>query len=285
VNRSFAPIAFLILTAGLTGPIRAEGTLIQWSFAPNATGGPDLSAPLVTDRPDFTEAASTVGKGVGQLEFGYTFTSDEEDGTKSRSHSFGEPLLRLGLLADWFELRLGVFPSNETVTTGAMRDSNSGLEDLYFGAKIGLTPQAGFAPEMAIIPQTTIPWGGDFSADEFQPGVNWIYAWSLTEDISTAGSTQFNRVSDDETGRAYTEWAQSWTVAASLTNEWGTYAEWFAFFPHSSDTAQVEHYANGGFTYLLSDNIQWDLRAGVGLNEAADDFFVGSGLSIRFGAR
>jgi len=43
-----------------------------------------------------------------------------------------------------------------------------------------------------------------------------------------------------------------------------------------------QHYFDGGLTYLISSDVQWDLRAGLGLNDAADDFFVGTGLSIRF---
>jgi len=62
----------------------------------------------------------------------------------------------------------------------------------------------------------------------------------------------------------------------------GAYTEWFAVFPDSADTQQTEHYFNGGFTYLISNDIQWDVRAGTGLNDAADDFFVGTGVSIRF---
>ena len=57
---------------------------------------------------------------------------------------------------------------------------------------------------------------------------------------------------------------------------------WYAFFPNGADTARVEHYLNGGFSYLLSNDIQWDIRAGTGLNDAADDFFVGTRLAIRF---
>ena len=63
------------------------------------------------------------------------------------------------------------------------------------------------------------------------------------------------------------------------------YTEWFALMPNGAATAQVEHYGDGGFTFLLSDDIQWDIRAGVGLNEAADDYFVGTGVSIRFRKR
>ena len=64
--------------------------------------------------------------------------------------------------------------------------------------------------------------------------------------------------------------------------KFGAYTEWFALFPHSADTARPEHYFNGGFTYLLSDDIQWDIRAGKGLNGAADDYFVGTGVSLRY---
>lgn len=50
----------------------------------------------------------------------------------------------------------------------------------------------------------------------------------------------------------------------------------------SADTARPEHYFDGGFTYLLRNNMQFDVRAGVGANAAAVDFFAGSGLCVRF---
>jgi len=256
----------------------SRGTLLQWSIGTSFSGGPDLDEPLVTDRPDFTEASSTVGLGVAQLEIGYTYTFDNDGTTSTRSHSSPEPLLRYGVLADWLELRVG-WNYADQVSGGVQV---SGSEDLYLGFKIGLTPQEHFLPEMALIPQMTVPTGASpFSADEVLPGLNWVYAWEIDDCISTAGSTQFNRAIDEGSAGAYTEWAQSWTVAYSLSDRVGAYTEWFAFFPHSSDTEKPEHYFNGGFTYLISDDVQWDIRAGAGLNDAADDYFVGTGLSIR----
>lgn len=261
----------------------SEGTLFRWGCCPDVTGGPDLDEPLVTDRPDFTEASSTVGLGVAQIEFGYTYTYNNDAGESVRSQSFGEPLLRYGTLADWLELRLGLFPVQERTRTAGASDTTTGTEDLYTGFKIGLTPQCGILPEMALIPQMTVPTGSNaFTTDEVLPGVNWIYGWEVNDFISTAGSTQFNRAIDDGTGNAYTEWAQSWTVAYTLTEDVGAYTEWYALFPHSADTAQVEHYFNGGLTYLINNDMQFDVRAGTGLNDDADDFFVGTGLSIRF---
>lgn len=257
------------------------GTLMTWSYG-SATGGPDLDEPLVTDRPDFTEASSTVGNGVAQIEFGYTFTENRDDGDSERSHSIGEPLLRAGILANWLELRLAIFPVQSETTTGGVSNSTGGTEDLYLGFKIGLTPQEGFLPEMSLIPQMTVPTGSNaFTNDEVLAGVNWIYAWELTETVGIAGSTQFNR-SIDDTGEGYIEFAQSATCAISLTDTVGAYAEWYGLFPSGADAARVEHYFNGGFTYLFNNDVQWDVRAGTGLTSAADDFFVGTGLSIRF---
>lgn len=261
---------------------RGPGTLLQWSYGTSFSGGPDLSEPLVTDRPDFTEASSTVGNGVLQIEAGYTYTTDSDGGETVRSNSWGEPLFRYGMFAEWFEWRLAVFPVDERSNIAGTRNSNSGVEDLYFGAKIGLTPQEGILPEMAILPQMTIPTGSnEFSSGELQPGVNWLYSWELCEDVSLAGSTQFNRAIDD-TGHAYTEWAQSIATGLSLTEDVSVYGEWYALFPNSADTAKPEHYMNGGFAVLMGNDVQWDIRAGFGLNSAADDFFVGTGLSLRF---
>jgi hypothetical protein len=129
----------------------------------------------------------------------------------------------------------------------------------------------------------TVPTGAaSRTADEVLPGLNWIYGWELNECVSTAGSTQFNRNIDSGTLDAYTRWAQSWTVAFTLTDKLGAYTEYFGLYPSSADTDPTEHYFNGGFTYLICNDMQWDIRMGTGLNDAAADYFAGTGLSIRF---
>src|SRR5262245_53064759 len=45
-------------------PCVPRKTLFQWSYGTSFSGGPNLDEPLVTDRPDFTEASVTVGRGV-----------------------------------------------------------------------------------------------------------------------------------------------------------------------------------------------------------------------------
>lgn len=257
----------------------APKTLLQWSYGNSFSGGPNLDEPIVTDRPDFTEASSTVGRGVLQIESGYTYSFDNDGVDQTIGHSYPEALFRYGIFADWFELRLAWNYGNEIVNGVG----TSGADDLYLGAKLGLTPQEGILPEMALVPQMTVPTGAtQFTADEVLPGVNWLYGWDISDCLATGGSTQFNRSIDGGSGEAYTEWAQSWTVNYSLTDRLSAYTEWFAFFPTSADTEVPQHYFDGGFTFLVNDDVQWDIRGGVGLNDAADDYFVGTGLSVRF---
>jgi hypothetical protein len=246
-------------------------TIFSWDGERAALG--PLSS-ITTDRPDFTEASSTVGLGVAQLETGYTYTRSA--GTDS--HSWGEPLFRLGTFANWFELRAAVSPVS-VVSNG----TDSGTEDLYLGTKLWLAQQDGWRPELAVVTQMTVPTGSPaFSADRVLPGVNLLYGWDLSDNLSFAGSTQYNRAVD-EIDASYNEWAQSATLGRSLTEKVGAYTEWFAFFPAGSAVALPEHYINGGFTYLFNDDIQFDIRIGKGLNDASDDFFAGAGLSFRFG--
>jgi hypothetical protein len=258
--------------------------------------------PLEADRPDFTEASSTVGKGRIQLESGYSFIRDRNDGATTRTHSAPEALLRIGLFADWFEFRLGqnftdartgaVQGASSTLITGPsagiapeVRANASGAEDLYLGIKLGLTEQKKYLPESALVLQTTVPTGSrDLTVGQLLPGVNYLFGWDVIEDlVSAGGSFQANR-SRDDSGHFYVEVAQSLTAGYRLTRRLGAYVEWFAFYPAGAIDPGVgpEHYLDGGFTFLVSDDFQLDARAGLGLNNHADDFFTGVGFAVRY---
>ncbi|MCC6492924.1 MAG: transporter [Pirellulales bacterium] len=265
-------------------PLRAEApTLLEWNYGDGGQGGPDRDEPLITDRPDFTEASSTVGRGVMQLEGGYTYAYDAAAAGSVETHSFPETLLRVGMLAEWFEFRMAWNYGQETDHRfGQSRTVSTGADDLYLGVKWGLTGQEGILPEMAFITQMTVPSGSsDFTAGQTLPGIVWLYGWDVNEWIATGAQTKANRALDDVTGRPYLEFSQSWTVNYSLADRLGAYTEWFVLAPDGADVNHTENYADGGFTFQVSNDLQLDLRGGVGLNEAAADYFIGSGFAIR----
>ena len=133
---------------------------------------------ITTDRPDFTEASTNVGKGRIQLESGYTFIRDRSNGSQVTSHSYPEVLLRIGMFADWFEFRIGQNFANESDSTAP--SAINGGQDLYLGFRLALTEAKGVFPESALIVQTTVPTGHrDFTASEMLPGLNYLYSWEV----------------------------------------------------------------------------------------------------------
>ncbi len=258
-------------------------TLLVWDRQIEAEGGPpSFDEPLVSDRPDFTEASTTVGLGVRQLEMGYTFLTDDDGTARLTAHSLPELLFRWGVFAEWLELRIGWSFDTEHLAFVPLTRTTSGSDDIYLGLKLGLTLQQGIWPEMAIVPQTTVPVGGIHSANRVLPGINWLYGWDINDFLSTAGSTQLNLAIDDNPDNEFVELAQSWTIGYSLSERVGAYTEWFAFFPVGADTAGAEHYGNGGFTFRWSNDLQFDVRDGLGLSRNASDFFTGGGAVVRW---
>lgn len=272
----------LALAAQDEAEFRSPPTLFSWNASGQLQGGPpSRDEPLVSDRPDFTEAPTTVGRGVTQLEMGYTYTHDGSGSDRTTSHSFPEALCRIGLFADWFELRIAYTQGSELSSLSGTPMTTTQSHVLYLGAKLGLTLQQGMLPRMAIIPQMTVPLASDASFAQVTPGVNWLYDWGLTDRLATGGSTQLNKALDDD-GSVYFELAQSWTITYQITEQLGCYTEWYAFFPSGATFARPEHYLNGGFLFLVTNDLQLDIRAGVGLNESAADYFAGTGLVRRF---
>jgi hypothetical protein len=239
---------------------------------------------LTSDRPDFTEASSTIGRGRVQFEGGYTYIGDRNRGVRTRTHSYPEGLLRVGLFADWFELRLGQNVFSQSVTENGVRTTTTAASDLYIGAKLALTKQKGVLPEMAIILQGTVPSGGRAAtADRVLYGFNYLFSWELNDTFSLAGSFSANKNVDD-VGREYALFAQSFSLGYQLGKNLTGYTEWFAFYPAgAADTGGgAQHYLDGGFQYFLTKNFALDVRIGVGLSRSADDLFAGAGFVVRY---
>ena len=265
---------------GIVG-IVGRRTLLQWSGSTEEGGPPGFDEPLASDRPDFVEASVTVGRGVRQLEMGYTYISDKS--TNLSAHSFPEILFRTGVWADWLELRLGLNFGSTTEGFDPLTRGVGGAEDLYLGVKLGLTAQDGILPEMSIVPQFTVPTGqAELSTHQVHAGVNWLYGWDINEFLSLGGSTQANMGLDDETNRDFVEFAQAFTIGYTLTEKWGAYTEWFVIAPAGAASIRTQHYLDGGFTYRVTNNLQLDVRAGNGVSAASDNFFVGSGAVVRW---
>jgi hypothetical protein len=248
-----------------------------------------LTGPLITDRPDFTESTTAVPFGHVQLETGYTFTYDDEGGRRVSDQTFPEALLRVGLVKDW-ELRVGwtgwslteelFVEENDAGRMVRRKEHDDGGTDMTIGFKRFLLPQEGLRPELGVIGELSLPTGtGTKSSGDVDPQVKILWSYDLPADSYIAGNINL-AVPTSEDGRFF-QTAASVSLGHALTDWMGVYVEYFGFYPNDRWT-DCAHTVNGGFTFLITDNLQFDVRTGAGLNEEADDFFAGAGLSMRF---
>jgi hypothetical protein len=263
-------------------------TLMQWSYGTSFSGGPPgMDEPLESDRPGFTETPVTVGRGVVQLETGYSFFLDNHAGDHHTENAFPDTLWRIGMFAEWFEWRIeyNYEITSDTISNGVLPPIHrriSGSDDLLLGAKICLTPQEGILPQMGLNPSLSVPSGSPgLTQGEVMPGLAWLYNWKLNEKITLEGLTSIVRARDDD-GNVLTEFAQAFNLQYQLTKKLQAYVEWFVISPTGRTTERTQHNADGGFSYSVTNNFQLDIEVGVGLNEAANDFFAGGGAVARF---
>jgi hypothetical protein len=265
---------------------RGPKTLLKWNLAEQSdrTEQTQEEDRIVTDRPHFSEASSLVGLGVTQIETGYSFFLDKQDGVTTRTHSFPEPLLRAGILAEWFEFRLGYNYLAQSISSPTAGNSTlSGSDDLYLAAKLALVEQAGIFPEVALFPQLRLPTGSAaFTSREVLPGFNLAYSWVINDLIELECNTQLNRRLDGS-DHFYTEFIQTANVEYNFGPKWGGFTEWFCFVPSGSISELPQHYFHGGFVFFPTPNIQLDIHSAVGLTPASQDLaFTGAGSSFRF---
>ena len=228
------------------------------------------SAEMVTDRPDQTESATVVPRGLVQVETGYLFARD------SGMDGYAVPgtLARIGL-GGRTELRIG----HAGIVGGSGR---RGAGDSELGAKINLIERAdGWRPELALLGGLSLPTGDHgFSSDgadpsflfafahEFRPGLSLGYNGGATWESSAAQP-------DRDAFIVY-----SLALGVRLTDRLGTFLELFGDRQVTGPLATSAS-MDGGLTLLLTDIVQLDVYVGSGLRGPTSDLFAGTGLSFR----
>lgn len=223
---------------------------------------------IETDRPDQTETPAIVPKGMFQMENGFSFEKANSD---SESYLLPSSLIKYGL-NDRFEFRLITeFASDKTNGTKV-----SGLNPVLIGFKVAIAEETGIWPKVSFISHLMLP---DLASSElkttyYAPRFRFTMQHTLTDKISLGYN--LGAEWDGETPDA--TFIYTLTTGFSLSEKMGCYVELYGFAPQN-DTA--DHRFDGGFTYLLSDNVMIDASAGFGITENAPDYYTALGFSFR----
>ena len=230
-------------------------------------------ADLVTDRPDFTESASVPGHGRVQVEGGWTV----EEGGGHRAHSLGEVLVRIGV-GERFEGRI---EPGSWVSVDDAGEQTSGIDDAGLGFKVLLleaTPPT--IPAAALLVSSSVPTGDDEIGESgWQPETRLALGWDLSEVWSLGANAGWGRPQDG--GERFDQALGSVALGRSLNSRLGVFAEIYGFAPAAPGGDDAAH-ADGGFTFAIGPEVQLDVRAGVGLTDAAADWLFGLGFARRW---
>jgi len=230
-------------------------------------------APLVTDRPDFTESAEVVPLGLVQLEGGYTFA--RADGV--RAHALGELLVRAPLLSR-LEARVG---GNSLLMEEAPSDSRARYEGLGLGVKVKLlehrTGAPRWQPSLAVLAGTLIPLSGEVGR-EVVGSVRLAAAWELTSRLGAGANLGLASGTDD--GDRFTQVLASVSGGLVLTETTGVFVEYFGLHPETA-AGLNRPFVNAGVTQQLAAGLQIDARVGTALS-GPSAVFVGVGFAVRW---
>lgn len=236
---------------------------------------------MSTDRPDTTESPYTVPRGMIQVEASvadYSRDAVAGDGV-SDQWTFGQINLKLGM-SHASDLQLVV---NSHAVAGESergdRSRTSGFGDVTLRYKHNLWGNDAGTTAFAVMPYVTIPTHTGLSGEAWQGGLILPLAISFSERLSLGVMAEVDLVHDVETGGTDLEWLHSASLGVALTERLGMFFELVGIA--GDDTAYAAS-CNAGITRALSDNLVLDAGVRIGMNRAAADFGIFSGISFRF---
>jgi hypothetical protein len=274
-----------------TRMVRSLGERIDALFSQEDEPGGFIN----TDRPTFTPANTVVPWGRLQVETGFTFNSLSSAGSRTFTYDFPEMGVRIGIF-DRVEFR--TFWTGQTYALTQSRPggpwtSLNGLSDMEVGFKTQLfagDKTRKWLPTTALITSVIAPTGGTSydSSQTVQPYINLIYGWSLTDKLTLAGSTGYLGMRQQSIpgsgGKAdsFSRFQQSLVAFYAATDRTTLFYEWYVDTYTNAADNRPQNFMDWGLLYRISTNMQFDLRAGLGLSGRPDDFFTGAGFSVRF---
>lgn len=230
---------------------------------------------MITDRPTKTESASVLLINDFQLETGFLYEHFDE--TRSNT-TYNSSLFRYGLF-EMVELRLGLEYLGTNVSMAGGEFDVNGFGPIKVGGKLFLHEEVKNSfPELAFITTFSIPKSGANEFENKNPGVDLrlAVAYSLNETMSLGanlGVVWSGRETED-----YGVGIYSTVIGLNLSEKVNVFAELYGFCPGEGKN---DHRWDGGITYAINDDLQFDFSSGIGLSKVSPDFFISFGLSIR----
>jgi hypothetical protein len=252
---------------------------------------------ISTDRPDFTDATFTVGKGITMLETGYTFRRVIDTDTRFTTRQLPETLIRYGVTKD-FELRLkwnGYLMLDQRDLPSGARVTQFGSEDLGVACKWQLFEQQNWRPKFLVVAGALVPSGTrGFSGNDVQPHVFLLQGWQIRRWLHIKHGFGWDYLTQPEFAVAANDigipvfstqhpvlnlFHESISILTQWTRRVGAFHEWFALF---GPNQTASHFLDMGIYFYLTPSVQLDAVIATRLSDRVDEMFAKAGFSTRW---
>jgi len=223
----------------------------------------NLTAQIITDRPDQTESSSTVGKGNLQIESGILIGFEGEAQTSNRQILAPTNLFRLGIFKS-IEIRL--LSQYEILKSDNL--NIDGISDLEIGTKIQILKSAKNITEIAFLSHLIMPTGStELNSDKFGTINKISISHEVIENIAIGYNLGYNNFGQGKGDLTY-----SLALGFGINDKVGVYIE-----PYGEIVEFDDYVSNfdAGLTYLANENIQFDFSFGTGLNNKMNYISIG----------
>jgi hypothetical protein len=265
----------------LNGGLRLSCLL---ALAASAAAAQPPEAPICADRPGKATGTCTVAPGHVQAEVGLVSWSRHDDGTsRETALSLGETVVKIGV-TERSNLGIGLSPYlRSTTRDGSTRETVSGFGDLQLLYKHRLTAED--APvQVALLPAVKIPTAKrSLGNGKVEAALLLPVTYSIAHSQFSIGATPEIDWAADGDGRGHhAAMAQvlslGWAATDRLSLSGEIWAQWD--WDPAGTSKQVS--ADASVAYLVSEEVQLDAGANLGLTRDTPDIELYGGVSVRF---
>jgi hypothetical protein len=235
------------------------------------------------DRPGVSTPPVVIPKGTLQVEVGVELERDTGGaGPDTDTLTAPDLLLRVSV-AESVELRLQLDGLEYQFRDGA--SDRALASDFGIATKAELFPQRGLRPFTGLLVALSFPVGSKaITSNGFDPELAGLFQWDLGERTELVFNTVFavpTQGSGDD--RRIFQFEPRLSLDRMITRNIGAFVEYYGEIKAGGEADT--HSLDGGISWRVEDRrIQLDLSGGGGLVEAAPDWFISAGVSMRFQA-
>ncbi|MCC9169135.1 transporter [Pontibacter harenae] len=223
------------------------------------------------DRPDLTPNSYVVPTGYTMVELGLLYQKETTATSEARTYAYPTALVRYGLL-DKLELRVLGALKDSVVENGEQR-TFSGAGPLSVGARLKLLENQGWVPQASLTVMVALPVASRrFRPENPEPRVTLAFA----NELSDKSELQYGLTQGWVEGSSVTRYAVNFST--DLTDAITFLVEAVG---EKERGEQAGYQGVAALQFGLGLHLMLDVAAGLGLNDAAPDYFVGTGLSVR----